>query len=83
MSHFAKLYTKGDDQVLVVLDQDIDEEKPIVAFYATPPGLGVCTIKMYYDNSEDGDIKARKFFDSVTEEKAWKVRDQILKAAGK
>ena len=69
---FAKLYGDGDDQILVKIDES-DDGAPEVRFYFQPLELGVCSLAIKFDDSDDGWDKAETAFAAVTEDTAQEV----------
>jgi len=67
---FAKLYETEVGQVLVKLDSSPEECVPEIRFYFMPPGLGVSSIAISFQDSEEGWDKAEIGFNNVDEEKA-------------
>ena len=66
---FARLFETENGQILVKVDADQDGV-PEVRFYASPPGLGVCSSAILFWESDSGWERARKFFDTVDKELA-------------
>ena len=66
---FAKLYGVGDGQILVKIDE-AEDGAPEVRFYFQPPGLGVCSMALKFQDSYDGWDKAEAAFEAVTEDSA-------------
>lgn len=85
MSQFAKLFQYEDiGQVLVVIDQTEDPGKvgPEIRFSFSPPNLGVCAVKLNWEDTEEGWNKAEEIFGMTNEEEAYKVvKPQIDKFA--
>ena len=56
---FARLHeTEEFGQVLAVLQRDDDEGKPELRVFIQPPGLGVCSLKFGFEDSDEGWDKA-------------------------
>ncbi len=66
---FAKLFGGPDDQVLVKLDS-AESGSPEVRLFFEPVGLGVCSIALGFEDSEDGWAKAETAFASMNEVEA-------------
>lgn len=69
---FAKLYGTDEDQVLVKVDSN-DEGRPEIRFYAKPEGLGLCSLAISFEDSDDGWDKAEKALKEMTEAKVRKI----------
>lgn len=66
MNKFAKLFEFADiGQVLVLIDQG--ETGPEVRFSFTASGLGVCTVKFNFADTEEGWDKAELLFEQADE----------------
>jgi hypothetical protein len=76
---FAKLFGKGDSQVLVIKKQDEDGAPAIVTF-AHPPGLDVCETTASFADSEEGEANRDKAFDSVDQDTAFRWRDALFES---
>ncbi len=68
---FAKLYQRGDEQLLVKIEGA--DEGPEVRFYFEPEGFGVCSFSLGFDDNDEGWDKAESFFDKVEEEMAFSL----------
>lgn len=75
MNQFAKLFQYDDiGQVLVVIDQSEGEKSgPEVRFSFTAPGLGVCSIKFNFPDTEEGWDKAEECFNTASEITSYEV----------
>lgn len=69
MDKFAKLFEYDDiGQVVVMADKD-DEENPSIIVYCQPKGLGVCTLKIGFADTDQGwDDRDKAFADNITKE---------------
>ena len=76
---FAKLYEAEAGQILVKIDSSPEEIKPEVRFYFYPPGLGVCSIALSFEDSDDGWGKAEKLFHDVDEATAFNLVEESMK----
>jgi hypothetical protein len=65
---FAKLYETERGQILAM--RQAGDEGPEIAFHFYPgvEGLGVCQVKLGFEDNEAGDEKADAAFESLTEE---------------
>jgi len=69
MGDFAKLYHAEDvGQVLVLIDSG--ENGPEVRISFKPDGLGICTIKLNFKDTDEGWDKAEKAFKQIDEKGA-------------
>lgn len=74
MKQFAKLYNDTPHgQILVKLDTDRDEGSPEVRFFSMPPGLGVCSVALGFDDTDAGWETAEAAFEKVDEKKAIEI----------
>jgi hypothetical protein len=62
---FAKLFETSDYGQICVMQGKNDEDAPEIRFYVQPPGLGVCSFAMGFDDSDDGFDKADAAFEKV------------------
>lgn len=69
---FAKLWGDGKDQVLMKIDTS-EECAPEVRFYCEPPGLGVCSFAIGFEDSDAGWDKAEAAFNDIDEDRARKI----------
>jgi uncharacterized protein YrzB (UPF0473 family) len=70
---FAKIFeTKEHGQILVKIDTD-EESNPEVRFYFEPEGLGVCSMAISNEDSDEGWKIIEKVFDKFDEEAAIKA----------
>lgn len=69
---FAKLWGTGNGQVLVKIDTG-PEGAPEVRFFCQPPGLGVCSFAIGFEDSDDGWDKAEAAFESMNEERGRQI----------
>lgn len=76
-TQFAKLFEKDGVQVLVKIDAD-SLGLPAVDFFSTPKGFGVCRTGVSFADTSEGWEKAQRFFDSITEEKAFEYAQHIF-----
>lgn len=52
---FAKLFDRPEyGQVLVVLDANDESGEPELQWSVSPPGLGVCTVRLGFADSDEG-----------------------------
>lgn len=66
---FAKLFRADDTgQVLVVLDEG--DEGPEIAISFKPEGLGVCSVKLNFKDSDEGWQKAEHEFSKIDSDAA-------------
>lgn len=74
MSQFAKLYNgTPHGQILVKLDTDRDDGNPEVRFYSMPPGMGVCSLVIGFDDIDAGWEAAETVFEKIDEKKAIEI----------
>lgn len=74
MSQFAKLYNDTPHgQILVKLDTDPDDGNPEVRLFSRPPGMGVCSLALGFDDTDAGWEIAEATFDNVDEKKAIEI----------
>lgn len=74
MSQFAKLYNDTPHgQILVKLDTDHDGGNPEVRFFSMPPGMGVCSLALGFDDIDAGWEAAEAAFEKVDEKKAIEI----------
>ena len=74
---FAKLYETHLGQILVKADAD-EESKPEVRFYFKPENLGVCSMAVSFDDTDEGWDKQESFFNTMSQEKAVEVVNDVL-----
>lgn len=67
---FAKLFGPANDQVLVKLDAQDRIGVPEIRIYFEPPGLGVCSFAISYEDSELGWELAEQAFGRMDEAEA-------------
>lgn len=68
---FAKLYESAlYGQILVKRDNSNEKCDPEVRFYFKPPGLGLCSTALTFNDNDEGNGKADELFERVTLEKA-------------
>lgn len=79
---FAKLFELPRyGQVLLKFDAD-DEGKPELRWYVQPPELGVCSIAVSFNDTDQGWDQAETAFDSATDEHAEAAAKGIYSAVG-
>lgn len=72
-NEFAKLYGKGDEQVLVIRDSD-DYGRPELKFSVWGGnGLGVCSASFSWDDTDEGWAKLDEAFEKISEERVQTV----------
>lgn len=71
---FCKLFGPDDNQILAKLDSD-ENEVPEVRFYFQPENLGVCSIAVGFNDTDEGWVAAERFLKILTEEQARKLVD--------
>ena len=75
--NFAALYHADDiGQVLVIIEGG--DEGPEIRFSFKPEGLGVCSVKLGFPDSDDGWEMAEEAFGKVTEETAFGIVRQAI-----
>lgn len=74
---FAKLFGE-DDQVLVVLQRD-DDGNPSIQFSCKPPGLGVCSFGLAWNDTDEGWDMAEKKFSEINEVEARSIVQESLR----
>lgn len=74
---FAKLYETHLGQILVKADTD-EESKPEVRFYFKPENLGVCSMAVSFDDTDEGWDKQESLFNTMNQEKALEVVNDVL-----
>lgn len=68
---FAKLYESGIyGQILVKRGSSNEECAPEVRFYFKPPGLGLCSTALTFNDNDEGNDSADELFERVTLELA-------------
>lgn len=68
MKPFAKLYENTKyGQILVMLQEDVEDNKPEIRFFCQPPELGICSTAYGY---EDWETAESLFENEVTQETA-------------
>jgi hypothetical protein len=67
---FAKLFGPPDAQLLVKFDAAADTGKPEVRVFFEPPGLGVCSVSVAFEDSEEGWANAEHAFEEMDESRA-------------
>lgn len=67
---FAKLFGPDNDQVLVKLDAHDRTGVPEIRIFFEPPGLGVCSFAVSYEDSEQGWNLAEQAFKRMDEVEA-------------
>ena len=68
MSEFAKLFGSGDDQIVVLLQGNDDDSAPEVRIFYQPPDLGVCSVALGYEDTDEGWEHAEEAFRRASEE---------------
>lgn len=63
---FAKLFSPGGNQFLVVIDAT-DEGSPLIKIQYQPTGMGICSVDLTYPNTQEGWHTAEKRFADMTE----------------
>jgi hypothetical protein len=81
MGEFAKLYGKDDDQILILAQTDKDD-CPEVRVFFQPPGLGVSSLAIALEDTDNGWNAAEKLFQEMDEEKARKMIKTACKECG-
>jgi len=75
--NFAALYHADDiGQVLVMIDSG--DEGPEIRFSFKPEGLGVCSVKLGFPDTDGGWELAEHAFSEVTEEQALAIARQTI-----
>ena len=75
---FAKLFERGERQVLVKIDQG-DDLKPEVRFFTEPDDFGVCSAAISFkDDSDKSWEDAEKIFDRANEKNSFEFVDSFL-----
>jgi hypothetical protein len=72
---FAKLWGENDKQILLKIDSG--DEGPELRVFFEPPGLGVCSCAINFEDSDEGWSAAEKAFGDFTEEAARKIAEEI------
>jgi uncharacterized protein YkuJ len=79
---FAKLFdTKEHGQILVKIDTDA-ESNPEVRYYFEPKGLGVCTMAISHEDTDEGWKVIESVFDKFDEKAAIKAVVHLKKELG-
>ena len=66
MSTFAKMFDSEKYGQLVLFKQDNDESgSPELRVFVQPAGLGVCSVALEYEDSDDGWDKCEAHFDKA------------------
>lgn len=79
---FARLFDRpGFGQVLAKLDTN-DDGAPELRWYAEPPGLGVCSIGLQFEDSDKGWDSAERALADADEAMADKAASALFGAAG-
>jgi len=77
MGKFAKLYEDDElGQILVKSDMD-HNGNPEIRFYCIPDGLGVCSVALTHDDTDEGWKAMEKAFESIDKKDAIKVVKNI------
>lgn len=80
MEDFCKLFrSERHGQILVVEDRDQEEGVPSLTFSCTPPGLGVCSISLKWEDDDDGWDRADYAFSTVNQEFAEEMADKVFR----
>lgn len=79
MDIFAKLYETELGQILVMRDEGV--EGPEVRFYVKPADLGVCSVAVGFEESDEGYEKADRYFAEVGRQTAIQVASSIFERA--
>jgi hypothetical protein len=75
---FAKLFNETSyGQILVKIDQN-DEGYPEIRTYFEPKGLGVCSLALSYEDSDEGWDQAELVFEKFEVEQAEKIVESAL-----
>ncbi|WP_152966539.1 hypothetical protein [Gulbenkiania mobilis] len=74
---FAKVFDTAKGQIVAMLGCDEDDH-PEIRFYSKPAGLGICQAAIAWENSDEGEVKAQKVFDDLTEEHAIVATEQLF-----
>lgn len=82
MKPFAKLFETERGQILAKIDSG-EDGAPEVRFYASPEGLGVCSVSLNYEDSEAGWDSAEHAFEKVDEAAAVQACATIFEMAAK
>lgn len=75
---FAKLYETEIGQILVKMDSN-PEGEPEVRIYFEPRALGVCSLAVSFEESNDGYDKQEAYFNAMTQEISLKHVKDIIK----
>lgn len=75
---FCKIFNDDQGNQILVVNDVNEEGKPSISVSIVPDGLGVCTMRLGYEDSEDGWNKCDKAFDEFNKETAVLVRNQIV-----
>lgn len=74
---FAKLYSTDAGQILVKLDSG-EDGAPEIRVFAKPEELGVCSVALQFDDSDEGWDKAEAAFVKVDVSMAERIAAQIF-----
>lgn len=78
MAKFAKLFENERGQILVKLDSNADTAKPEVRFYVNPEDLGICSLAMSFEDSDNGWDMAEKAFEKIDFDSAVIMQNAIF-----
>ena len=79
---FAKIYERPVfGQMLLKIDAG-EDGKPEVRWHLKPPGLGVCSFALGFDDTEEGWDAAERTFATLGEDDADNVGRELFEAAG-
>ena len=77
-SKFCKLFETEVGQILVKADTSEDGE-PEVRFYFSPKGLGICSMALTFNDTDEGWANQESAFEKITEESALGVVIGVIK----
>lgn len=76
---FAKLFGENDDQVLITIGEG--DDGPEVRVATQPPGYGVCSMAVKFNDSEAGWESAEKAFEEMDESRAFTMAGRMREFA--
>jgi hypothetical protein len=78
---FCKVFRHADSQVVVLLDP-CGEDGPEIQFKARPTGLGVCSVALSFEDTDEGYEKAGQVFEEIGEEQVASIYEENFACLG-
>lgn len=79
---FAKIFLDDDGNQILAVNDVNEAGDPSIAISVIPDGLGLCTLRLDYEDSVDGQEKCDKAFEEFDQRTAIAIRNQVAKSAG-